>query len=116
MSQTLPCEGCRGLCCGPVPVTEKELKRIKKRVKRMPAKLRLSLHTQQRFTGTCIFYDQDNDRCGIHVDRPEICRKFGYYRELACFRKPELGVKTLQPLEEETLGVLSIDFRWDYFL
>ncbi|OCA87999.1 Fe-S oxidoreductase [Bacillus sp. FJAT-27225] len=116
MVQTLPCEGCRGLCCGPVPVTEKELKRIKKRIKRMPAKMRLSLQTQQRFTGTCIFYDQENDRCGIHADRPEICRKFGYYQGLVCFRQPELAVKKLQLSDDEPVGVLSIDFKWDYFI
>ena len=39
----LPCEGCKGLCCGPVPITEKELRNIKKKLKSMPTKMRLEL-------------------------------------------------------------------------
>lgn len=36
--EDLPCKGCNGMCCGPVPVTEQELKIIKKKVKSMPKK------------------------------------------------------------------------------
>ncbi|WP_342664037.1 hypothetical protein [Peribacillus kribbensis] len=56
--EQLPCTGCRGLCCGPVAITESELKKIKKKVKNMPQKSRHSLEAQRRFPGTCIFYDQ----------------------------------------------------------
>ena len=112
---TLPCKGCRGLCCGPVPVTEKELTKIKRKIKSMPKKLRSNLENQTRLFGTCIFYDLDNDKCGIHDVRPEICRMFGYYEQLACFRKPELATKPLPSIIEDPIGILSADFTWEYF-
>ncbi|MET3698819.1 hypothetical protein SAMN05877753_11054 [Bacillus oleivorans] len=113
---TLPCLGCKGLCCGPVPVTENELKKIKKKIKTMPVKIRSELENQKRYYGTCIFYDTNNDRCGIHSVRPEICRMFGYYKELVCFRKPELATKNMNTNDpKKHVGMLTIDFTWSYF-
>lgn len=112
---TLPCKGCRGLCCGPVPVTAKELNKIKIKIKKMPEKLRSNLENQTRYVGTCIFYDLENDRCGIHSVRPEICKMFGYYKELVCFRKPELATKNIISKQENPVGILSVDYKWDYF-
>lgn len=77
----LPCKGCKGLCCGPVPISERELRHIKKHIKKMPAKRRDSLKNQQRFLGTCIFFDEANDCCGIHSVRPAICRAFGHHQK-----------------------------------
>ncbi|WP_400163072.1 YkgJ family cysteine cluster protein [Brevibacillus sp. TJ4] len=113
--ESLPCQGCKGLCCGPVPITEKEFKQIRKKVKAMPRNMRAALQKQHRLFGTCIFYDQDNDRCGIHAVRPGICRAFGYYKELVCFRKPQLATKENVPLREKPVGYLSIDFTWKDF-
>ncbi|HWO77394.1 MAG TPA: YkgJ family cysteine cluster protein [Bacillus sp. (in: firmicutes)] len=114
--ESLPCLGCKGLCCGPVPVTENELKRIKKKIKTMPSKIRSELESQNRYFGTCIFYDINNDRCGIHSVRPEICRMFGYYKELVCFRNPELATKNMEPSDFKVYaGMLTIDFTWDDF-
>jgi len=115
--ETLPCKGCKGMCCGPVPVTESELKRIKKKIKSMPTKLRLQLQEQERYYGTCIFYDLNKDRCGIHSVRPEICRMFGYYKGLTCPRKPELATKTIVHSNKENhVGILSLDFTWKDFV
>jgi len=114
--EQLPCKGCKGLCCGPVLVTASELKKIKKKIKSMPTKIRLELENQKRYYGTCIFYDIHNDRCGIHSVRPEICRMFGFYKELTCFRKPELATKKMnQPAKEKHVGVLTVDFTWKDF-
>ncbi|KEO83827.1 YkgJ family cysteine cluster protein [Tumebacillus flagellatus] len=113
--ETLPCTGCRGLCCGPVPVTEQELKKIKKKIKSMPPKLRAELEGQKRFFGTCIFFDQDKDRCGIHSVRPAICRAFGLHKNLVCFRKPEAAVKANWSAAEAPVGILSEDFTWKDF-
>lgn len=114
--ETLPCQGCKGLCCGPVPITENELKKIKKKIKTMPSKLRSELKQQNRYYGTCIFYDLDKDRCGIHAARPKICRMFGYYKELVCFRKPELATKDSNMADiEKPIGILSVDFKWNDF-
>jgi hypothetical protein len=35
--EILPCQGCKGLCCGPVPVSENEVKKIKKKIQSMPS-------------------------------------------------------------------------------
>ncbi|MFD2371510.1 YkgJ family cysteine cluster protein [Brevibacillus sp. GCM10020057] len=112
---TLPCQGCKGLCCGPVPITEKERRKIQKYVKAMPRKIRFDLENQQRLFGTCMFYDLQADRCGIHEARPEICRNFGYHEDLVCFRKPELATKAKIIRRELPVGHLSIDFTWKDF-
>lgn len=111
----LPCEGCKGMCCGPVPITKKELKEIKKKVKSMSSKERNQLEAQTRFYGTCIFYDLDNDQCGIYSARPEICRVFGYHINLSCFRKPEIAIKDNWKSNEIHIGILSQDFTWKDF-
>ncbi|SDN03430.1 hypothetical protein SAMN04488137_3174 [Fictibacillus solisalsi] len=110
----LPCQGCKGLCCGPVAITEKELKKIRKRVKSMPGKLRNELEQQTRYFGTCIFYDMEKDRCGIYSARPKVCQQFGYHKELVCFKNPGLAVDG-QPLEHKTIGILSVDYTWNDF-
>jgi Fe-S-cluster containining protein len=112
---SLPCKGCRGLCCGPVPVTESELKLIKKKVKSMPHRYRVQLQNQQRFTGTCIFYDQDQDKCGIHAARPAVCRAFGQYSNLVCFRKPEEAAAEEWRSKEKAVGILSVNYTWRDF-
>ncbi|MBS4172196.1 YkgJ family cysteine cluster protein [Bacillus sp. FJAT-49736] len=113
--EQLPCAGCRGLCCGPVAITEQEFRRIKKKIKSMPRKTRDELQNQMRFHGTCIFYDLDHDRCGIYSVRPKACNMFGYYKGMACFRKPELATK-VPVFNEKTIGILSIDFTWSDFI
>ncbi|WP_397355391.1 hypothetical protein [Paenibacillus sp. N3.4] len=35
-----------------------------------------------------MFYDLNHDQCGIHSARPSICRAFGYFNNLLCFRMP----------------------------
>jgi len=83
----------------------------------MPTKMRSELQNQKRFYGTCIFYDLNKDRCGIHSVRPEICRMFGYYKDLVCFRKPGLATKYMeQPVKEKQVGILTLDFIWKDFL
>lgn len=113
--ENLPCKGCRGMCCGPVPVTEHELKMIKKKIKSMPIKKRTELAAQKRLYGTCIFYDMENDQCGIHSARPSICRAFGYYRNLVCFRKPEVAAMGSWTPPDKPVGILTQDFTWKDF-
>ena len=113
--ESLPCEGCKGLCCGPVPVTQQELKAIKKKIKALPLKRRVELQSQIRYSGTCIFYDLDNDKCGIYSARPEICRAFGYHKNLACFLKPDLAARDNWNAEERHVGLLSVDITWKDF-
>ena len=112
--EALPCKGCKGLCCGPVAVTENELNKIKKKIKSMPNRMREALKNQTRFHGTCIFFDLERDQCGIYSARPKRCSMFGLYKEMACFRIPELATKN-QPVLEKPVGFLSIDYTWKDF-
>lgn len=113
--QTLPCTGCRGLCCGPVPITDQEFRTIRKKIKRMPRKHRSDLESQTRFFGTCIFYDADHDKCGIHSVRPGVCQAFGLHQNLACFRNPNAAVKSPWEPQDKQIGILSVDFTWKDF-
>lgn len=113
---SLPCKGCKGMCCGPVPVTLSEVKNLKKAIRRMPAKKLIELKSQHRFRGTCIFYDEKNDCCGVHSSRPSICRAFGHYQNLVCAWNPAAATKGIYRSGESAAGILSIDFTWDYFV
>ncbi|WP_407313300.1 YkgJ family cysteine cluster protein [Desulfosporosinus sp. SB140] len=110
--ESLPCQGCRGLCCGPVPITTKELETIKQEIQCMPYNKRLELENQHRYFGTCIFYDLDKDICGVHRVRPSICRAFGHYNNLICFKKPEASTELNWTVTEDPVGILSVDFTW----
>ncbi|AFM39816.1 putative Fe-S oxidoreductase [Desulfosporosinus acidiphilus SJ4] len=112
---SLPCQECRGLCCGPVPITKHELDSIRRVLKLMPENKRFELKNQQRYFGTCIFYDLDKDICGIHNVRPSICRAFGHYSNLVCFRKPEASTELNWVAAEDPIGILSVDFTWQHF-
>ncbi|WP_127581932.1 YkgJ family cysteine cluster protein [Paenibacillus koleovorans] len=111
----LPCQGCRGLCCGPVPVTNKELRAIRKLLGAMPRRRRIALEQQERFFGTCMFYDQDSDKCGIHSARPDVCRAFGHSSNLVCFRRPESATGSPWQASSDPAGILSVDFTWKDF-
>lgn len=113
--ESLPCNGCHGLCCGPVLITKQELKYIKNKIKLMSPKYRSELENQERFFGTCIFYDLDKDRCGIYSARPSICRAFGRYNNLICIKKPEAAMTESWNAADEPIGLLSVDFTWKDF-
>lgn len=112
---SLPCQGCQGLCCGPVPITQQELKQLKRLVKSLPPHTRNALQNQHRYFGTCIFFDLDQDKCGVHSARPAVCQAFGHYENLICFRKPEAAAPDQWNPSDEPAGVLSIDFTWKDF-
>ena len=65
-------EGCTD-CCGPVPISEYEAKK---------------LGTSQRITpttvGTCDCVYASKDGCTVYHDRPLICRLFGTVERLKC--------------------------------
>lgn len=113
--EALPCRSCKALCCGPVPISAPELKRIKKKIQSMPAKLRATLQNQVRYFGTCIFLDMDNHQCGIYSARPDVCQAFGYHRNLVCAFQPESAAKREWETDEKPIGVLSVDYTWKDF-
>ncbi|MED0948877.1 YkgJ family cysteine cluster protein [Bacillus mobilis] len=65
----------------------------------------------------CNFYDEINDRCGIHSVRPSICRAFGYYNNLLYFRNPKLALASRRNYMASSypVGILSVDFTWNDF-
>lgn len=113
--ENLSCKECNGLCCGPVPITKQELHDIKHKIRSMSVKYRLELKNQDRYFGTCIFYDLNKNRCGIYLARPSICRVFGYYNNLICFRKPAAASVKDWIVTENPVGILSTDFTWKDF-
>ena len=114
--ESLSCNDCKGLCCGPVPVTKQELKDIKNKIRWMPLEYRLGLQNQHRYFGTCIFYDLDKDKCGIYLVRPSICRAFGHYHNLICFLNPGAASVKDWVAVENPAGILSADFTWKDFI
>ena len=115
VENTLPCKSCSGLCCGPVPVTKDELALIRQEIKKWPEIYRLELEHQQRYIGTCVFYDLNNNKCGIHHFRPAVCRAYGHYKNLACFKKPTAASNENWAAAEDPAGILSADFTWKDF-
>lgn len=111
-----PCDKCKGYCCGPVPVTKAEFSEIKNYIKRQPLMWRMQLKDQLRFFGTCIFYDQDNNKCGIYPVRPAICKAYGHYRNMPCFQRPDASLDKDYTVKENPVGLLSADFMWKDFL
>ncbi len=88
-------EGC-GECCGIVPVTETEFRRIERYAKEngiMPV--------EQEEWGTCPMY-QDG-KCSVYPVRPLICRVFGHAEDLPCPR----GYNTNVPQEEVNRMILA---------
>lgn len=78
------CIGC-GECCGDIlPVTDKEIKRLKQYAK----KHNLKEHRHNVFNAelrdcTCPFLDGETHRCDVYAVRPEICRSFICTKTLA---------------------------------
>lgn len=114
--QGIPCGDCKGFCCGPVPITKQEFLDIKKAIKQKPKQYWSDIKDQQRYFGTCIFYDLDGNKCGIYSARPSICKAFGNYKNLVCFKNPSAASDKNWIVKERPIGLLSTDFIWKDFL
>lgn len=115
------CENCSA-CCGPVPVSRNELKKIQQYIKKMPKRLE-KLKEQSRGPLACMFVDKDTNKCAIYSVRPTICRMYGYYQGMACFTNPEYatkskaeGNKMLGLDKAAPVGILSITVTWKNIL
>jgi len=124
MSNYFDCTNC-GLCCGPVPVTELELKKIKKTVKEMPFATIYKLKAQKRGPLECMFRDIEDDKCTIYNARPDICKMFGFYEGMVCPNNPEYATRSMKDghkrinknvKDNPVVGVLSINHTWDNIL
>ncbi len=71
------CQNC-GDCCGPVPVTDGEWRKILRairgksphEIKRMQEQKREPVSVGGIVTATCIFRDEENNNCFIYEVRP----------------------------------------------
>lgn len=124
MDKNFNCTNC-GDCCGPVPVTGQELKRIREKIKKMPLATMYRLKSQNKSPFDCILRDAEKNECSIYDVRPDICRMFGFYEDMVCPNNPEHAVKSLEEghkrIERNTkndsvVGILSIDITWDRLL
>ena len=74
------CKGCGECCSSLLPVSEKELKRIKRYVKEHGIKPQgiSAVYAKPMFDLTCPFLRKDvsKDRCLIYPVRPDICVRF----------------------------------------
>lgn len=86
----LPCDICKGKCCGPLPMLEGQFNEFKKRV-RIPSGTKI-LRTSNSMSskgvvlvaanGSCPFLKKG--KCSIYLLRPKICRDYGKIKELPC--------------------------------
>lgn len=112
------CSNC-GECCGPVPVNELELSRIKKTIQRMPKEKIERLKKQKRGELTCMFRDMENNECAIYTMRPEVCKMFGFYKGLVCPRNEEHATKDTHEGNArmrkggKPAGILTIQINWE---
>ena len=87
---TFPCRPNCGACCGVVPIPAAVVSKNRDKFQRLVISEELIDGDIFLFTnGYCAFLDE-NKRCVIYEDRPEVCRFFGTSRKLPCeFIKPD---------------------------
>ena len=74
-TQNGKCSNCGQCCSNCLPLSSKEIKRIKAYIK----KHKIKEQRHNAMTGidmTCPFRDENNKKCLIYEIRPEICRQF----------------------------------------
>ena len=81
------CISC-GKCCGPVPISNTDWDNIVTAVENMSFSDIEHLINQEREDMTCIFRDNDFNKCAIYEHRPLICRLQGTREGLPCPNMP----------------------------
>lgn len=85
---SLPCSSCHCDCCGPVPLSEADVRRIRRHLASQPAAEVERVKVRQRDAMTCPFVDTERWRCFVYEVRPEVCRQFGQIAGLPCPHAP----------------------------
>lgn len=115
------CQNC-GECCGPIPVSRKELDRIRATINRMSREEKERLKNQKRGRLTCPLRDIERRRCAVYEVRPQVCRMQGFAEQLRCPYNPNTPVMTKEAeyLQlkgiGEAVGVLGLDVGWNELL
>lgn len=100
-------------CCGPVPVSFKEMQDIQKELKKKKPKEIKRLKKQKRTELQCMFVDTDKKQCSIYEARPNICKQYGYVKGLACPYNPEYATGDYEGEKYMPIGVLGTTITWD---
>lgn len=78
------CKDNCGECCGPVMIDKEVVERNRNKFNGVPTLEKEFGNSLIITKGIwCIFLDE-NKRCAIYNERPEICRKFGKIKRLPC--------------------------------
>lgn len=80
----LPCATCHSECCGPVPVSRRELDAVIDALCDLPPEYLDRLKVMQRQPFECSLLDNEQWRCPIWEKRPAPCRLFGYVPKMQC--------------------------------
>lgn len=91
VSQTFPCKiaqkerGCKADCCGCVPINKTVFEANKDKFQRKIINLYEFGEDVLPITldGSCVFVDENFD-CLIYLQRPDVCRKYGWISSLFC--------------------------------
>jgi Fe-S-cluster containining protein len=113
------CQNC-GECCGPVPVTDAEWRKIRRTIKGKPVEEIHRMRQQKHELLTCIFRDTDNKKCFVYDARPLICRLQGTQEKLPCPHNPGCnnlnnGKQLINDIlkYDEILGILTVNLNWN---
>jgi hypothetical protein len=110
------CQNC-GHCCGPIPLRDWELSRLKKTAQEMPQETREKLKHQHRHHLTCILRDEESRMCSVYNSRPSVCRIMGTTAGLPCPMNPSAPLSSREQGRTEMgggkfVGVLGLDIGW----
>ena len=97
------CSGCGSCCTNFLPMSEKEVKIVKRYIRKH--QIKEQKHTlptaNPTMDLTCPFRDNVGRRCVIYEVRPAICRDF------QC-DKPKKGIMANRDMYEERLGIVMV--------
>lgn len=112
-----------GDCCGPVPVSHKELQEIKEAVMLMPRLQVNQLRRQKREPLQCILWDMKEMNCSVYESRPKVCRMFGFYQDMKCpnntshaNKSKGAGQNELKDVRKNFAGILTTQIKWEVLL
>lgn len=92
------CKNC-GECCGPAPITNEELRSIKRFLKMKDMKL-----PEVKDELTCRF--RKDNSCLIYPVRPIVCKLFGEYENLYCDKNSIKPKKAIAP-KKKPIGLIN---------
>lgn len=115
------CQNC-GDCCGPIPVSGEELRKILEAINQMSPRERKRLKNQKRDEFACPLRDEEKKQCSVYEARPQVCRLQGRVEGMPCARNP--GAPVMSKAAEQAMlesigpaiGILGLDIGWNELL